>query len=199
MATIYCSVDEVKAVVDVKNPAQDAEIARAVTAASRMAESYTGRRFYLDDTSSARVYWPDRYRTCRVCTDDFSTLVSVKSDAGDDGAYETTYTNYQTYPLNGLAAGLPWAYESIDLTDGQTFPIGTYKPPVQVTATWGWASVPDAVKQATIVQAIRLWKGQLAPFGVLEVADVTVARLPQVHPEVAALLAPYRKRPVLVA
>jgi len=64
---------------------------------------------------------------------------------------------------------------------------------VQVTGTWGWSSVPTAIKQATIMSATRLYKRYDSPLGVLGFGDLGVVRISRIDPDIASLLMPYRR------
>ena len=71
---------------------------------------------------------------------------------------------------------------------------------VSVTAKWGWANVPDEVKLATILKAVRLYRRKFSPDGAaggftLPVIKVTTRE----DPDVAMLLEPFRKRQAFVA
>jgi hypothetical protein len=86
-----------------------------------------------------------------VCTGDFdvTTDVVVKTDDDDDGVFETTWTvgQWQAEPL------VRWNQKPhvviTTTTRTREFPFGSRRPLVQVTAKWGWGSVPVAVEQAT--------------------------------------------------
>lgn len=197
----YATLAAVQTAGHYQDSLSDPELERAIESASRMIDGWCKRRFWVDSGVTARVYRPvDRYR---VRTDDISTSTGliVAYDSGDDGTYETTITstNYQLYPLNGIMAGIEgWPYTSIELVEGDLFPIYSKRPAVQITAKWGWAAVPKAIQQATIVQALRVHKGLDAPFGIVETPDGLGARLPAMHAEVRALIAPYMNQAVLV-
>jgi hypothetical protein len=62
---------------------------------------------------------------------------------------------------------------------------------VRVTAKWGWPSVPDAVVQATILQAARLYRRRDSPQGVLGNAEWGAIRVSRLDPDVAALVWPF--------
>jgi hypothetical protein len=50
------------------------------------------------------------------------------------------------------------------------------------------------VTEATILMVIRLFKRTDAPFGIVGSTDLgNVATLPRVDPDIAAMLAPYRR------
>jgi hypothetical protein len=64
---------------------------------------------------------------------------------------------------------------------------------VKVTGVWGWASVPIAIKQATILLAARIYKRSDSPLGIAGFGDMGVMRVSsQIDPDVAQLVNPYR-------
>lgn len=147
----------------------DPELAEAITAAESAVNAETGRNFVVAGTSaSARVFHAVSSRVVNV--DDFASTTDlvVAIDTGD-GAYSTTLTtdNLVLWPLNQRdEMGETVAYDAIQVVAGTTFPTGTARPSVKVTARWGWPSVPAAVKQATKIIALELYKMPDAPFGV---------------------------------
>jgi hypothetical protein len=64
---------------------------------------------------------------------------------------------------------------------------------VQVVGTFGWASVPRAIKMATILLSTRLYKRMDSPLGVAGVGELGVIRVSRIDPDIDALIAPFRK------
>jgi hypothetical protein len=168
-----------------------------VNAASRAVDGFCGQWFYTAGSSASEFRTFDRY----VCnTDPVSNPATavVKVDYGQDGTYETTLTlatDYFWEPLSGLQEGISGTpASSIHLVAGRYFPQAWYnRPQVQVTATWGWAAVPPAVKQATLQVVGELWKRKDAPFGILGGQEFgTIYLSPDAMRSVSALLRPYR-------
>jgi hypothetical protein len=62
-----------------------------------------------------------------------------------------------------------------------------------VTARWGWSAVPAAVKTATVLRAVNLFKRKDAPHGVAGFDGFGVVRLRQ-DPDVMVLLQPYARQ-----
>ena len=172
-----------------------------IDAATAKIDGYCGRYFTQDGTATARLF--NRLDGCTVIVDDISTTsgLIVKTDRDGSGNYNTTLssTQYVLRPTNGYLNGLAWPYTSIRTLGNHWFNwAGDYGPEVQVTAKWGWAAVPEPVKAACKLIANKLYKSGDAALGVAgfgEFGSVTVRDLP----DVAALLAPYRKTAVMVA
>lgn len=197
----YASLDDLKAHLGITDTVDDTKLTAVLTTVSRRGiEGYCGRQFNDAGTPSARVYRPEHHRLTLV--HDFSTTTGlvVATDEGDDGTYETTWTatDYVLEPLNGIVNGQTgWPYWRI-LARNRWFPMRNVGPSVQITAQWGWAAVPDPVKQACLLLAAELFKAKDAPFGVLGFAAYGPVRVRQ-NPIAADLLADYRLTPVLVA
>lgn len=90
---------------------------------------------------------------------DTASLI-VKTDDNADGTFETTWssTDYYLEPINGRwrgVAGFP--YYEIRSTGNRSFPTSTYGSPlVQVTAKWGWETLPAPVQQVATLRAAQL-------------------------------------------
>ncbi|HMI48899.1 MAG TPA: hypothetical protein VK481_09540 [Gemmatimonadaceae bacterium] len=178
-------------------------ISAAAAAGSQAVVEYCGRSFDKTALASptARVFRAGLY-DCMV--DDFweTTALIVKLDYGADGTYESTWTintDFYLEPLNGLLGGQTWPYSRIVATNARTFPQAS-RPAVQVTAAWGWAAVPDAVRQATLIKAAKLFKRKDSVEGVIGgFADFGPARISRFEdPDVVGLLGPYRRPNVAV-
>jgi hypothetical protein len=67
---------------------------------------------------------------------------------------------------------------------------------VKVVGTFGWPSVPAAIKQAAGIQAGAIWSSRTAPFGIVGSADLggVLTMRAALHPEARILIEPYRNR-----
>lgn len=194
----YATLDQYDAKYGVTTSASDSLIETAIESASRMVDVHCGRRFYLDAEVSARTYSPtfDHY----VDVDDIATTsgLVVATDEGDDGTFETTWTistHFFVEPVNGKRGGIEGLpYDRIVSTGVRWFPTSGYRPSVQVTAQWGWAAVPVAVQEATLIKAAQFFRRKDQPDGVLGNGEFSALRVSRFEdPHFAALLAPYRK------
>lgn len=197
-----CSLSDVKQAMSIYDSTDDGRIELAINTASRMIEAACNRRFYQDASVSARTYVATNYTL--TLTDDISTSTGliVKTDPGATGTFSDTWTasDYQLEPLNGIIDGQVWPYTQIRAIKSLTFPFDYGQALVQVTARWGWAAVPDPIKQAGVIQSIAIFKAAEAPFGALGLAETGILRIRTgLHPTAEALIMPYRREPVLVA
>ena len=170
----------------------------AIESASRDIDAYCERVFY-NAGSLTRVYIPaDIYR---LETDDLVSVTTIKSDTNGDGGFNQTWaaTDYQLEPLNGIAGGIVTPYTRIRAVGDFLWPV--YEPrdinagqaSVEITGVFGFASIPMAIKQATILASLRAYKRYESPTGVLGFSDVGVVRIGRLDPDVQRLIDPYRK------
>lgn len=129
------------------------ELARQLITVSRYIDRETGRFFALDASAVARIYIP-RESSDTIWTDDIAVSpTSLKIDTDDDGSFadETVITGFELLPLNAARGPEVWPWHGIRLrsfaSPHTVFPAGQR---VEVTAQWGWLTVPEAIRQATI-------------------------------------------------
>jgi hypothetical protein len=201
--TLYATLAELKAILGgIDDTYDDDNLTRALGAASRGIDKWCKRRFYRDDTATARVFSPISAKVAIV--DDFWTTDDLVIATGDgDDTYATTWTaaDRQLEPLNGIVNGVPgWPYWLIRARNGSSYTGGSVGGvTLQVTAKWGWAAVPVDVNQACLLLAEEIFKLKDAPFGVAGYGiDGAVMRV-QNNPKIAAMLAEFRRDRVLVA
>ena len=195
----YIQVEELKATLEISGQTfADNDVQRAVTAASRIVDNITDRRFYADaDATHVRYYTSQSATSCDI--DDLSTLGAVDVDYGGQGVFSTTLTQNRDYvlePLNATELGVPW--QRIRITQ-LGFQLPTFVRAVRVTGQFGWTSVPEDIKAATGLVASRLLKrSREAPFGVVAIGmDGSAVRVAQSDPDVCALLDGYMKLNIL--
>lgn len=192
----YISAGELAEYLRMDPPAEDAGddlMTLTVAATSAWVDSYTHRDFNLADEASAR-YFDTRDAGMLLVDDIGDATISVASDSAQDGTWATSWatSDFQVNPLGALAAGEP--ITGLLAVGSYTFPpVSRRQGLIRVTARWGWPEVPDAVKQATLIQASRFYKRHESPTGVLGGSDFGVVRVgTRVDPDVEMMLAPYR-------
>lgn len=191
----YATVAEFKSYLKVTETTIDQEITDSLAAASREIEKFCGRQFNNAGSVSARVYQPQD--TYYFWVDDFhtSTGLVVKTDADNDGVFETTVpaTSYRLEPRNGVVNGQTgWPTSRIIGVRGYTFPYLGY-PSIEVTANWGWATVPTPVKVACVMLANEnLKSAREATFGVAGFGAFGSVRIRDNH-RITSMLATYRR------
>lgn len=188
-APAYCSAAELKAYVRIDDTVDDVQISLAIEAASRAIDVHTNRQFGSISSAEERFY-PPRYdrRRCvwLVETDDLMSTTNLAIEASDQAI-----TSYTLEPVNAAAKGRPWTGFVVD-SDSAVTPSNT-RVNVSVTALWGWTAVPDAIKQACLMQANRFLARRGSPYGVAGSPDLgsELRLLSRVDPDVCVILAPY--------
>ena len=188
----YCTLAEVKAALRLNDAIDDTLIENSVEGASRRIDGYCGRFFY-NTTNAVKFFASDAYRLAVPDISSTSGLI-VQTDDNGDGSFETTWTLNTDYILEPTDADLQSRpYRRITATGGKTFPM-FYIPQdagVQVTATWGFPSIPDDVREACVLLSMRQFARYNAALGVMAFGDMAVS-VRSVDPDVRDLLSPYR-------
>ena len=197
----YATRNQVKAALRIgtADTLDDDLIDNCVGAASRLIDGYCNRRFWQTGTAEARVYQAEDSFYCSI--DDIAgTALTLKTSSQADGTFDVTWkvSDYQLEPLNGNLDGLTWSYDKIRAVGDYLFPTvnANYgeQALVQVTAIFGWPSVPEPVTQATIIQASRIFKRYDSPLGVAGFGDLGAIRVSRfLDPDMAQLVEPYRR------
>lgn len=181
----YATVAQLKARLDITGTADDAVLAEVLEAASRQVDGWCGRPFASG--TATRVLTADAWDML-ILPDDLHTITSIAVDRDGDRDYETAWalTDVDLQPY-------PGPYSVLRPTLGMAFP--THRYGVQITGEWGFgpeASIPAPIREATLLQAARLFKRKDAPFGVTGSAEHgQLQTISRVDPDVKELLAPF--------
>jgi len=197
----YATRNQIKAALRIgtADNIDDDLIDNCAGAASRLIDGYCNRKFWSVGSATSRVYTAEDDYYCSI--DDIAgTALTLKTSSLADGVFDVTWTvtDYQLEPLNANLDGLTWSYDKIRAVGDYLFPnvnanYGS-QALVQVTAIFGWPSVPEPVTQATIIQASRLFKRYDSPLGVAGFGDMGAIRVSRaLDPDVAQLVEPYRR------
>jgi hypothetical protein len=197
----YATRNQIKAALRIgtADTIDDELIDNCAGAASRLIDGYCNRQFWSVGSATTRVYMADNEFYCHI--DDIAgTAITLKTSGATDGVFDVTWstTDYQLEPLNGRLDGLQWSYDKIRAVGDYLFPTvnGNYgeQALVEVTAVFGWPSVPEPVTQATIIQASRIFKRYDSPLGVAGFGDLGAIRVSRfLDPDMAHLVEPYRR------
>lgn len=212
----YTDLPTLKNYLSITTTPTDTQLEMAINAASRGIDKYCQRKFWLDGTPVAKTFIPNDLLTVVLATNDplggdigSTAGLVVKTDPSGNGTYGVTWapTDFQLHPVNAPTAwpeARPWT--SLRAVGTLTFPwlINTWLTRldrVQITARWGWPAIPDAVTQACLIKASRLFHRKDSPQGVAGFGDLGVVRISKTDdPDVCGLLDDgYRREPVLVA
>lgn len=198
----YATLAQVKSSLRITDNVDDAIIELAIESASRLIDAYCARVFYNLGSAQRFFAATDPY-FCPI--DDCQSVTEIATALTSNGNYDTIWANpttgqnngdYQveplnaTYPTDGISAPITgvralWRY---------LFPTIGGNALVRVTGVWGWASVPTAVTQATVIQAARIFKRNDSPLGIAGFGDMGVLRVGRaLDPDVQQLVDSYRK------
>lgn len=193
----YTDLPTLSAFINVDDSDLDLQLEAAINVASRQIDAHCGRRFWQDSVVVNRQYRADDRYILHV--DDISTLTGliVAIDDDDDGTFETTLTintDFIVAPYNAGDEVPVRPYDALELVDNYTWPTSYRRPGVQVTAQFGWPVVPDAVKQACLIQAKNIYKASVGSIAGYQVAGDSgiVVRSPNLDFMAMALLEDFR-------
>lgn len=195
----YCSLADIKAALRIPtgDTIDDALLELAVESASRDIDGACERVFYKT-TGATRIYVPrDSFL---VETDDIVSVTTLKTSSGGV-TFDITWGagDYQLEPLNGQSGGLVTPFDQIRAIGSYLFPVwepsnvNAQEATVQVTGTFGWNAVPTAIKQATILLAMRIYKRLDSPLGVAGFSDLGAVRVSNIDPDINRLIMPFKK------
>lgn len=162
----------------------EANYPRAIAASSRAIDRHCRRQFGLVAAAEARRYtvrWRSGYLVADI--DDLMTTTGLLVDGG-------AVVDPEFLPLNAAAKSEPWT--ALEVAESAVDDRGR----VEITARWGWTTVPTAVVEACLLQASRLAARRGAPFGIAGSPDSgsEMRLLAKVDPDVAVSLEPYRRK-----
>lgn len=197
----YAVLASLKSAVGISDTTDDTLLQLALDAATDTIDQHCNRTFtaagsatvrYFTADTATRVEVDDIYTTTGLIVSSYNTTVPVAVPYVSGG--------YQLGPVNAAALGRPYTY--LTHTAGWSGTVGfpgafsTVVGAIAVTAKWGFAAaVPTAVAQACLLQASRIFARRHSPYGISGSPDMggELRLLSKVDPDVAVLLAPYRK------
>jgi hypothetical protein len=199
LTNAYCSLADVKTALRITDTIDDAMLEMSINSASRLIDQYCNRYFWLGATNTEQRYYStnDPYW---VWIDDLVEFTSLDTSSNMKNQYDINWTNsgdypdYELTPKNNLSNGYYSPYTGIKATGHYLFPYFGDNSLIRVTGRWGWSSVPDPIKQATVIQASRLFKRLESPLGVAGVSDIGIMRVGRaIDGDVAQLIDPFRQ------
>ena len=197
----YATLVGIKAYLSISDTTDDTLLEKLVESSSRSIDKIANRRFYADTSATTRLY--RAYSDIFVYTDDISGTsgLVVKVDEDGNGTYSKTVTlntDFILDPLTASALGRPFTQLTM-VSNTETWPIfpgltqNGLRPGVQVTAKFGWPSVPSDVNVACLILTADLYKRKDAPGGVLGLGDLGVIRMSPVGRDVSQMIRAYQK------
>lgn len=178
-APSYVTAEDLRTFKRIDEAGDDDALERDCAAASRAIDTACRRQFGQVDDPEARAY-PIEYDASRgrwfAVIDDLQDLTGVEVLIDDTDVT----ADVSWIPSNAAQIGRPYTRVVLP-TSGRT---------VEITALWGWSTVPDEVLEATLLQASRFTARRDAPWGIAGSPDMgsQVRLLARVDPDVAVQL-----------
>lgn len=169
----YATVAELKSWMDLvaEDEDLDAQLADVLDAATEAVEESCDRTFELSEPEVRTV----EVAGSLVFVDDFAELTEVSYDGTTVTAGPQPHHPPRGRPYTALLLSRPRR--------------GT----VDVEARWGWPTVPESVRVATMMTALRLWERRQSAYGVQGTGETGFIRITGVDRDVEGLLAPYTR------
>lgn len=191
----YCDTATVKTTLNIGDSSHDTRLDQIITAVSRAIDDKCERRFYA--ASETRYYTAGHWYWLPIA-DDLLSVSALATDQTGSRAYDTVWAagDYDLYPYNAALDGYPYGGIMVNRLSGhfafpQNLPRG-----VKVTGSFGYAAAtPDVVREACILQTVRLYKRVDLPFGVAGSGEFGQANIGSIRldPDVADLLFKIRR------
>lgn len=181
----YATVDELDEHLGDTKQRDSAAKERAIGSASRLIDSWTGRRFWLDDAPSARRIHGGP--AVRLYLPDFTDLSGIAPET----AFNTPGTAYDSTQYVVGPAEAPVMGEPYQWVEGACS--WWWAATLWLTGTWGWPSVPAVVTQACLLKAARIYKRRESVTGVVGLDNpFGPIRIGRDDADVVDLLSPYK-------
>ena len=201
----YVSTADLKNYIGLTGSGKDTNISNAIQAASRQIDRITRRRFWQDSTTQNKFFTPVSNIFLDVPDISTSTGLVVKLDDNDDGTHEKTLTldtDFILTPVNPkiihIDGGTTYLEPFTQLKILNTRTSERFDPDivnhVKITAKFGFSFIPEPIKQATLLQGLRLFKRKDSPFSVFGNEETgTVELFNKFDPDAMNLLKDFRK------
>ena len=206
MSHAYRTVSELKGWLGLSGSGQDTNLGYALDAATAAIDAYAGRQFDIDSAVVTRLYDCEFMDYADV--DDIATTTGliVKTLNADGSVAETLTlnTDYYLAPYNSDKVEPVMPFTKIVMAidkSGKVLPT-EHRQGLSVTAKFGFSTVPDAIKQATLIQASRLFQRKNSPMGFSgnpETGQPAVVFLSELDPDVKNLIKPFKKTTITLA
>jgi hypothetical protein len=190
----YATLSQVKSALRITDQIDDSLLNTSISAASRWIDGWCDRKFVKASLGTA-IYIPTG-RMDDLAVDDLTAVTSIEIDEDLDETFVTTLRpiDFLLLPVNARSGGLDYPYTRIRPQEDGYWPTAYGRATVRIVGQFGWPAVPDAVREATILQAARLFTRLDSPLGIAGFGDMGAMRVSfRGDPDVMMLLEPYRR------
>ena len=206
MSHAYRSVSELKAWIGLSGSGQDTNLGYALNAATAAIDAYAGRQFDIDGAVVTRLYDCEYMDYAEVDDIATSTGLIVKTLNADGSVNETLTlnTDYYLAPYNADKVEPVMPFTKIIMAiekSGKVLPT-EHRQGLSITAKFGFSAVPDAIEQATLIQASRYFQRKNSPMGFSgnpETGQPAVVFLSELDPDVKNLVKAFKKTTITLA
>lgn len=191
----YVTLADLKAALRITDTVDDTLLDLSITVATSYVNEYCQRVFTPATEPTQRFYVPTgRMEILQI--DDASEVTEVAIDDDLDRTFGDILDpiDFELHPINPTTNGIAYPFTAIRPQEDGYWPMSAGRATVRVTAKFGFAAVPDSVREATLLQASRLFTRLESPLGVAGFGDMGAMRVSfKGDPDVMMLLAPFRK------
>lgn len=191
----YCTLAEIKAALRVTDSTDDTLLENSIEGASRRIDGYCGAFFY-QTLKTIQVFTRYDYY-CAIPDLANTTGFVLKTDDLGNQTFSTTWSasDYMFNPTDTSLTNKP--YRKIVAIKSKTFPLfnDPQRPSVEITGTFGYPYVPDDIREACVLLAMRGFARYNSALGVVGFADMAIT-VRAIDPDVRDYLMPYRQNVV---
>ncbi len=195
---LYCTPEQLKSRAGIADSYDDREILAACRSVSRWIDEHCDRVF-------ARRTVVQQLETCgfySLTIPDTVSVTTLKTDDDGDGVYETTWStsDYELQPVGAATLLEARPYTAVAAVGSRTFPIpygSGRRARAELTGVLGWPALPAAVSEAAAILAGDYLALGGMKFGVAGYGEYGAVRA-RISSPALAMLAPYRRYPILV-
>jgi hypothetical protein len=193
---MYATADDLAAFLRIHDDDEHPYLDGLLASASEAVTAYCGQRFdQAAASATSRVFAAKFCDLLSVHPISSTTDLVIRTDSADDGVFDVTWlaADYQLEPLNQISGSIvDHPYTRIRAVKARMFPVD-HRARVEVTARWGWTTVPASIRDATMMHAARLHERRNAPAGIVA-GDGFIGRTALgMDPDVKMLLEPFRR------
>lgn len=133
------------------------DLVGVVATVEDLLESICGRKWEVASGSSTRYYSPRAVGQDMIRIHDATAVTAVTDNGVALSVASSTVSGYQLEPINAMDwTGEARPYETIRYINNR-WTFDGYRATVGVTATWGWAAIPEQIKRAALVLGKDVW------------------------------------------
>lgn len=202
----YITTEDLAGWLSVPDDKDDVEFDASIDAAERAIDQFCGWHFDKV-TGEERLYYLPANKNHPIDVDPIAgasnadaiaAITAFDIDDDGDGSYGDDWMPGQGHdfvlePLNGTLGGIRGIPRFRIRPVDEAWPSGAVgRPQVRITADWGWPTIPDVVKTATLIQSARYAQRRVSREGIAGFEGAGVIRTTGADRDVMEMLMGYR-------